>query len=155
MSKGHKHPDRKGRRVSVHVDHLADVVIQRVAEREGLNYSMALCAMVLNAALPDKELQELLKKELAEVVVDRPCQSYRSFSKRNWRRWWWRSSDGLVSRLEQGYSKGTGDGRASASADVELRHSKLKEGRKTMNRIRKAQEKQSPPRPHDKIKGGN
>ena len=71
MSKGHKHPDRKGRRVSVHVDHLADVVIQRVAEREGLNYSMALCAMVLNAALPDKELQELLKKELAEVVVEK------------------------------------------------------------------------------------
>ena len=71
MAKGHKHPDRKGRRVSVHVDHLADVVIQRVAEREGVSYSVALCSMVLHSALPDQELQDLIRTELAEVVKEK------------------------------------------------------------------------------------
>ena len=66
-------PRVKGRHTvknSITVDVVTDAAVKAYAQREGLPFSRAFCALATSAALTDSGLKEVIRDVVAEVVYE-------------------------------------------------------------------------------------
>ena len=59
------------------VDHLTDLAVKLVMQREGLSYSVAMCSMAMAAALTEPDIKAAITAEVHHHALDRDAIQHR------------------------------------------------------------------------------